>query len=78
MKVRCRKSWTIHKTFNSTAISSQKMKTDKRSIAQEIEQVIDSVSNTQRLSRHQSVQLFEKDDKEDDDRKASDDMRSRA
>ena len=54
------------------------MKTDKKSIAQEIEQVIDSVSNTQRLSRHQSVQLSEKNDKEDDDRKASDDMRSRA
>ena len=54
------------------------MKTNKRNIVQEIEQVIDSVSNTQRLSRHQSVQLSEKNDKEDDDRKASDDMRSRA
>ena len=77
MRVRCRKGWTAHKTFNSTAISSQKMKTDKRNIAQEIEQVIDSVSNIQRLSRHQSAQLSEKDDREDDDREASDDMRSR-
>ena len=54
------------------------MKTDKRSIVQEIEQVIDSVSNIQRLSRHQSVQLFKKDNKEDDNREASDDMRNRA
>ena len=77
MRVRCRKNWTIHKTFNSTAILSQKMKTNKRNIVQEIEQVIDSVSNTQRLSRHQSVQLSEKDDREDDDREASDNMRSR-